>query len=178
MHVLVWFPWKACMYLCKQLLSVYVIEPLSCWDRIRVTRINDLFPFRTRKRWPSVTAAKVQLFGLVHVNIQEHYLSCCLVAELWPTLLWPHGLAHEAPSTVGFPGKECWSGVPFHSPGALSDPGIEPVSPALAGGFFTTESPGKPITSAGQQTQRLSVSCVLVHMHPSGAAKWEALGLS
>ena len=29
--------------------------------------------------------------------------------------------------------------LPFPSPGALPDPGIEPASPALAGGFFTTE---------------------------------------
>ena len=35
-------------------------------------------------------------------------------------------------------------GLPFPSPGDLPDPGIEPVSPALAGGFFTTEPPGKP----------------------------------
>ena len=28
----------------------------------------------------------------------------------------------------------------------LSDPGTEPVSPALVGGFFTTEPPGKPPT--------------------------------
>ena len=27
----------------------------------------------------------------------------------------------------------------------LPGPGIEPVSPALAGGFFTTETPGSPI---------------------------------
>ena len=33
--------------------------------------------------------------------------------------------------------------VPFPSPGDLPDPGIEPESPALAGGFFTTESPGQ-----------------------------------
>ena len=26
----------------------------------------------------------------------------------------------------------------------LPEPGIEPVSPALAGGFFTTKTPGKP----------------------------------
>ena len=26
----------------------------------------------------------------------------------------------------------------------LPDPGIEPASPALAGGFFTAEPPGKP----------------------------------
>ena len=29
---------------------------------------------------------------------------------------------------------------------ALPGPGIEPVSPALAGGFFTTEPPGTPCT--------------------------------
>ena len=27
----------------------------------------------------------------------------------------------------------------------LSDPGVEPVSPALAGGFFPPEPPGKPL---------------------------------
>ena len=29
------------------------------------------------------------------------------------------------------------------SPGDLSDPGIKPMSPALVGGFFTIEPPGK-----------------------------------
>ena len=33
--------------------------------------------------------------------------------------------------------------MPFPSPGDLLHPGIEPMSPALAGGFFTTEPPGK-----------------------------------
>ena len=28
--------------------------------------------------------------------------------------------------------------MPFPSPGDLPNPGIEPVAPALAGGFFTT----------------------------------------
>ena len=37
--------------------------------------------------------------------------------------------------------------VAFSPPGNLSDPEIEPVSPSLASGFFTTESPGKPIYS-------------------------------
>ena len=37
------------------------------------------------------------------------------------------------------------TGLPSPSPGHRPDPGIEPVSPALAGGFFTTEPPGKPI---------------------------------
>ena len=43
-----------------------------------------------------------------------------------------------------FPRQEYRSGLPFLSPGDLPDPGIEPVSPALEGGFFTTEPPGKP----------------------------------
>ena len=34
------------------------------------------------------------------------------------------------------PGKKCWNGLPLPSPGDPPDPGIEPVSPALAGRFF------------------------------------------
>ena len=48
---------------------------------------------------------------------------------------------------MGFPRHEYWSGLPFHPPGDLPDPGIKPASPvslALAGRFFATEPPGKP----------------------------------
>ena len=44
---------------------------------------------------------------------------------------------------MGFSRGEDWSGLPFPSPGNLPDPGIELVSlvsPALAGGFFTTST--------------------------------------
>ena len=56
----------------------------------------------------------------------------------------PYTEAHQAPLSTGFSRQEQWSGLPFPSPGDLPDPGIEPVSPALAGGFFTTEAPRKP----------------------------------
>ena len=46
---------------------------------------------------------------------------------------------------MGFSRQEDWSGLPFPSPGDLPDPGVKPTSPALAGGFFTTEPPGKPL---------------------------------
>ena len=49
--------------------------------------------------------------------------------------------------SMGFSRQEYWGGVPLPSPGDLPDPGIEPTSPALAGRFFTTEPPGKPILS-------------------------------
>ena len=51
----------------------------------------------------------------------------------------------QAPLSVGFPGQEYWSRLPFPPPGDLLDPGIEPKSPALAGGFFTTEPSGKTL---------------------------------
>ena len=59
--------------------------------------------------------------------------------------LWTVGC--QAPLSMGFSRQEYWSGLPFPSPGDLSNPGIKPASPvasALAGRFFTTEPPGKP----------------------------------
>ena len=53
--------------------------------------------------------------------------------------------SHQAPLSMGFSRQECWSGLPFPSPGDLLDPGIEPTSPALASRFFTTEPPGKSL---------------------------------
>ena len=63
-------------------------------------------------------------------------VSCCFMTS------WT--IAHQAPLLVGFLRQEYWSGLPFPSPGDLPYPGMEPVSPALASGFFTTKRPGKP----------------------------------
>ena len=43
----------------------------------------------------------------------------------------PWTVAYKAPPLMGFSRQECWSGLPFPSPGDLPDPGIEPGSPAL-----------------------------------------------
>ena len=53
-------------------------------------------------------------------------------------------ITHQAPLSRGFSRQEYWSGLPFPSPGDLPNPGIEPVSPALAGRFFTPALSGKP----------------------------------
>ena len=56
---------------------------------------------------------------------------------------WP--VAYQAPLIMEFSRQECWSGLPFSSPGDLPNPGIEPVSllsPTLAGRFFITAPPG------------------------------------
>ena len=44
---------------------------------------------------------------------------------------------------MGFSRQEYWSGLPFPSPGDLSDPGIEPGSPAFQADALTSEPPGK-----------------------------------
>ena len=65
---------------------------------------------------------------------------------------------------MGFSRQEHWSGLPFPLPGDLSDPGIELVSfvsPALAGGFLTTEPPGKPSGKAAIGNNRLYSSKTL-----------------
>ena len=44
--------------------------------------------------------------------------------------LWT--VACQATLSMGFSRQECyWSGLPFPSPGYLSNPGVEPGSPAL-----------------------------------------------
>ena len=68
------------------------------------------------------------------------------VARSCPALCGPMNyIARQAPLSVGFSRQEYWSGLPFPPPGDLPDPGIEPRSPAVAGRFFTTEPPGKPM---------------------------------
>ena len=71
--------------------------------------------------------------------------ACCSVVSV--SFATPRTVALQAPLPMGFSRQEYWSGLPFPAPGDLPNPGIEPttsVSTALAGGFFTTEPPGKP----------------------------------
>ena len=73
-------------------------------------------------------------------------LSCSAVSVSATT--WT--VAHQVSVSMEFSRQEYWSGLPLSSPGDLPDPGIEPAflaSPALAGGFFTTEPSGKPCFS-------------------------------
>ena len=55
-------------------------------------------------------------------------------------LVTPWTIAHQALLSMGLFEQEYWSGLPFLPLGDLPDPGVEPASPALAGGFFTTSA--------------------------------------
>ena len=61
--------------------------------------------------------------------------------------------------------------MPCSSPEDLSDPGIEPMSSALVGGFFTTVPPGKPIEfkdRAAQMCMELPGELVKCESDPDG----------
>ena len=57
----------------------------------------------------------------------------------------PWTVAHQALLSMGFPRQKYWSRLPCPPPGDLPNKWIEPASPALAGRFFSTEPPGKPL---------------------------------
>ena len=61
------------------------------------------------------------------------------------SFLVPWTVVRQAPLSMGFPRREYWGGLPFPSAGHLPNRGMEPMSPAMAGRFFTTEPPGKPL---------------------------------
>ena len=65
------------------------------------------------------------------------------VAQSCPAFCNPVDCSLPAPLSMEFFRQEYWSRLPFPTPEDPLNPGIDPVSPALAGGFFTTVTPGK-----------------------------------
>ena len=56
----------------------------------------------------------------------------------------PWAVAYQAPLSMGFSRQECWSGLPFPSPGDLPSPRIEPRSPGLQADSLLFELQGRP----------------------------------
>ena len=71
-------------------------------------------------------------------HVQSHFSHIRLFSTPWM-------VTHQAPMSVEFSQQEYWSGLPFPSPGDLSDPGIKPRSPTLQADSLPLEPPGKPI---------------------------------
>ena len=79
----------------------------------------------------------------------SHFSHVWLLATLWT-------VAHQAPLSMGFSKKEYWNELPGPPPGDLPYSGIKPVSPmspAFAGGFFTTSA-----------TSAVSAICLRSHL--------------
>ena len=69
----------------------------------------------------------------------------------------PWTVDRQTPLSMGFSRQESWSGLLFPSPEDLPNPGIKPIPPvssALAGSFFTSNTTweGFPDASAGKES--------------------------
>ena len=71
----------------------------------------------------------------IHVIVS---VSCSVMPNFF-VILWT--AAHQVPLSMGFSRQGYWSGLPFPTPGDLSDEGIEPRFPALQEDSFLTELP-------------------------------------
>ena len=77
----------------------------------------------------------------------NEYCVCVLSDTVMSDSLSPMDSSPPGSSDLGVSQQEYWSGLPFPPPGHLPSAGTEfvcLVSPALAGGIFTVEPPGKP----------------------------------
>ena len=88
--------------------------------------------------------AKILIWAKISVNTSVQpcsqfwcLFSCQVESDSFVT---PWTVAHQAPLSW----QECWSRLTFLPPRDPPNPGIKPMSPALTGGFFTTEPLVKP----------------------------------
>ena len=81
--------------------------------------------------------------GISSQQLQDHgtcaqVVLCCAQSLGCVRLFETSGTgAHQVTLCMEFLRQEYWSRLPFPTPESLLDPGIEPASPTLAGGFFT-----------------------------------------
>ena len=131
----------------------------------RIEPMSPMSPALARGFFITSTKARQKLLIIRKKIIYIYYITqkghCCfsrlVMSDSFAT---PWTIAHQASLSMGFPKQEYWNGLPFPSPWALPDPGTEPTSLALAGGFFTTEPPGKPL-------HKVAFLCTLQKLCPS-----------
>ena len=95
----------------------------------------------------SAQVALLFLFPFTHTYLRIHLSLVCMLSHFYHVRLCaiPWTVAHQTPLSMRFSGQEYWSGLPRLPPGDFPNSGVKPVSlvsPALAGGFFTTSASG------------------------------------
>ena len=87
-----------------------------------------------------------------------------LFATLWT-------IARQTPLFMGFSRQKCWSGLPCPPPGDSPNPGIwtSLMSPALAGGFFTTSATWEEPAAAAKSLQLCPTLCDPIDGSPPGS---------
>ena len=152
----IWFPGSAWPTGTRLFLSLH-----KEGDRLRIVNVSP--PYREKQgTGPSIpwqtlwTAALCHPLSLTshHAYVCAHVCVCTCALSRVRLCVTPWTVACGAPLSMGFSRQEYCSGLPFPPPGDLSDPGIEPtspVSPSLAGRFFTLHFPqNSPLISPCQ----------------------------
>ena len=104
--------------LCVRQFPLSTPANVLCFVQLQDPGKNLFFCLFSWSRW---------LLPIVNAGYRIGLLSL-LVIQLCPTLCDPMDCAHQAPLSMGFSKQAYWSGLPFHSPGDLPNPGIEPTS--------------------------------------------------
>ena len=94
----------------------------------------------------SRSSTKTFSLGVCALCLEACRAHLCVLGRVW-LFATPWMVASQAPLSMEFSKQKYWSGLLFSISRDLLDPAIETKSPALAVGFFTTGSPGKPLGS-------------------------------
>ena len=116
--------------------------PMSRWNLLHLVTVQRNPPIKRYLCLPKILNQVVSYYHFqtpfiaACVCMLSHFSRVQLFANLWTVVYQP-------PLSMGFSRQEYWSGLLFPNPGDLPDPGVKPtspVSPALAGGVFTTST--------------------------------------
>ena len=107
-------------------------------------------------------------------KVKVKSLSC-----VW-LFMTPRTVGYEAPLSMGFSRQECWSGLPFPSPGDLPNPGIQPGSPTLQPDTLPSEPPGRSLYTKKNVKVLVTQSCLTLcnsmDYSPPGFCLWNYPG--
>ena len=101
-----------------------------------------------KKRYQRIKTCKAERLGRYQSYSQTIFFIESVSHSFVSDSATPRTVARQAPRSMGLSWQECWSRLPFPSPGDLPNPETKPVFPALADGFS-----GKPYNH-GTEEQR------------------------
>ena len=117
--------------------TVHLFPALSLWHHMDPLKLPRVGVYTPRNQQILQTRTFVLASQLAN-------LCCCLVTVMSDSqTITPQTITYQGPLPMGFSRQEYWSWLPFPFPGDFPDPEIKPMSPTLAGRFFTPGPPGK-----------------------------------
>ena len=100
---------------------------------------------------PRRLSSQLQLTGQTCTGPELMLLLVFSCSVMFNSFAIPWTVARQASLSMGFSRQEYWQFLVAISFSMGSFPGIEPTSPALAGGFFTTGPPGNWCLESGKK---------------------------